>query len=140
MAELIPCKVCGKLFKPNGYSDVCDVCKVKDDEIYSRLREYLMQNPGAKIFQVSTLLDIPVYYIKRYLREEKLEIIEKDNRFLACEKCGASIRSGKLCDGCAAEARNKAPSLNNTSSGKYDVGELGSTNKNTQKIKYFNSL
>lgn len=136
MAQMIPCSICGRLFESNGFTELCSVCKVRDDETYMRLRDYLMQHPGTKIFDVSNVLDVPIYYIKRYLREERLEIIEKDNRFLTCEKCGNPIRSGRFCDACANEARNNRAFANSPSVAKFDLPVQASTDRSMEKIKY----
>jgi len=100
MQELRNCERCGKLYRSNGFYKLCPSCWEFDEFDFRRIKEYLSNHPGAKIFEVSTALDISVGKIKRYLRESRLEIIEKENRFLFCDKCGKSIRTGKYCDEC----------------------------------------
>ncbi|MDK2800631.1 MAG: hypothetical protein PWQ70_2250 [Clostridiales bacterium] len=74
--------------------------KKQDEKEFDRIREYLYQYPGANLYEVATHLDISVNTIKRYLREHRLEIIEKENKFLNCERCGQPIQSGRFCDDC----------------------------------------
>ncbi|NLY44008.1 MAG: flagellar protein [Clostridiaceae bacterium] len=100
MLHLENCKICGTLFTSNGMFDICPYCKKQDDEVFERIREYLEQYPNSNILEVALNLDISVRRIKRYLRECRLQIVEKDNTFLLCKKCGQSIQSGEYCDSC----------------------------------------
>lgn len=101
--DMINCEHCGRVFNSNGFFKVCPICMEKDEKDFSKIKEYLYEHPCAKIFDVVTDLDMPVKKIKRYLRESRLEIIEKDNHFLFCEMCGKPIRSGQYCDECYRE-------------------------------------
>lgn len=94
------CKVCGRFFEAEVASDYCPSCKALDDDMYDSVRQYLLLKPRASIFEVTTELKIPVKTIKRFLREDRLEIVESDNGFLKCDTCGISIHSGYLCKSC----------------------------------------
>lgn len=100
MIDLITCEICGKLYNPNGFFRVCPICYESDESDFKRIKDYLNLHPCAKIFDVVADLNISVKKIKRYLRESRLEILEKENHFLFCEGCGKSIRSGVYCDEC----------------------------------------
>lgn len=100
MQEIITCELCGKLYNSNGFFGVCPICQENDESDFRRIKDYLNIHPCAKIFDVVADLDISVKKIKRYLRESRLEILEKENHFLFCEECRKSIRSGKYCDEC----------------------------------------
>ena len=100
MSEFKNCERCGKAYTSSYFFNVCPGCFEQDESDFRRIKEYLYEHPGAKIFEVSTVLDISVKKIKRYLRENRLEILERDNQFLFCESCNRPIRSGKYCDGC----------------------------------------
>lgn len=137
MAEMISCKICGRFFEPNSFLNICSICKTRDDEIYGKLRDYLIQNPRSKIYDVSKLLDIPVYHIRRYLREERLEIVEKDNSFLTCEKCGKPLRSGRFCNDCRVEAKNSAAFAEAAQGHRNSQMPVEQTEKDAnQRIKY----
>ena len=101
--EMINCERCGKTFNSNGFYSVCELCTKHDEQDFSKIKEYLAEHPGAKLFDLVYDLNIAVKKIKRYLRENRLEIIENNNRFLFCEMCGKPIRSGQLCDTCYRE-------------------------------------
>jgi hypothetical protein len=58
-----------------------------------------IQMPSFSIFpKISMSLSAT---IKRYLKEERLEIVDDKNTFLLCEKCNTPIKSGMYCDECA---------------------------------------
>lgn len=101
MEELKPCKICGKLFQSNIYINACPDCITQDEADFESIREYLYQHPRASIYEVATNLDITISKIKHFLKEGRIEIVEKTNQFLVCESCGQSIRSGRLCEECA---------------------------------------
>lgn len=100
MTILVNCAKCGRFFESDGYVRLCSICIEQDINDFDRIREYLYQHPYAKMFEVSNTLDISIGKIKRYLREGRLEIVEKNNQFLKCEKCGKPICSGIYCDDC----------------------------------------
>ena len=101
--EMINCEQCGRVFNTTGFFKVCQVCLERDEQDFSKIKEYLSVHPCAKIFEVVSDLSMPLKKIKRYLRESRLEIIEKTNHFLFCEMCGKPIRSGQYCDECYKE-------------------------------------
>ncbi|HOM03762.1 MAG TPA: flagellar protein [Acetivibrio sp.] len=101
MIDISTCEICGKLYNnPHGFFRVCPICYESDEYEFKKIKDYLNLHPSAKIFDVVTDLNISVKQIKRYLRESRLEILEKDNHFLLCESCGKSIRTGRYCDEC----------------------------------------
>ncbi len=100
---MVNCERCGKMFGSNGFYNVCELCTKRDEQDFLKIKEYLTEHPGAKLFDVVSDLNVAVRKIKRYLRENRLEIIESNNHFLFCEMCGKPIRSGQLCDNCYSE-------------------------------------
>lgn len=104
MERAANCNHCGKFFEPVGLETLCRSCFEADMTEYDKIRQYLYAHPKAKIFEVSNNLDVPISHIKRYLREDRLEIVEKVQHFLKCDKCGKPISSGILCNDCKKEA------------------------------------
>lgn len=132
MERVINCAVCGKFFDAVGFQTVCTECIAKDLKDFDRIRDFLYMHPRSKVFEVSNNLDIPVPKIKRYLREGRLEIIEKNNTFLKCEKCGKAICSGTQCDDCLKESTHDYKSSfagNNNSKKQTKVSFLHSDKK-----------
>jgi uncharacterized protein len=106
MTEMRNCKKCGSLYQYYGNTQLCSACFQQDEADYQTIRQYLVEHPGAKMFEVSTILDITVNRIKRYLREDRLQIVEKNNGFLRCETCGRSIQSGQYCEECLDKSKH----------------------------------
>lgn len=101
MAELRNCKRCGRIFNYLGSSPICATCKEDDEHDFQRVKKYLYENPRATISEVASELDISIEKIRKFLREERLEIVgEGGLTGLECEKCGVSIKTGRFCDDC----------------------------------------
>jgi len=97
--DLRNCTKCSRVFAYNG-SEICSRCSSSDMEDFKKVKDYLYDNPGATIVEVSDQTGVNEKKILRYLRESKIEIIENDNLLLDCQRCGTAIRSGRFCDPC----------------------------------------
>ena len=106
MAEIRNCKQCGRIFQYNGMSKICSRCRKKDDDEYQVVKEYVYDNRGATITEISEETGVDEDRILRYIRAGKLEIIGEDSSILIqCERCGKGIRTGRFCDQCINELR-----------------------------------
>jgi len=104
MPDVRNCRRCGRIFNYIGGAPICAECRELDEEDFKRVKQYLYENPGASLSQVSSELDISVQKIKSFLREGRLEIIgDEGNLILSCERCGKSIRTGRYCEECERE-------------------------------------
>lgn len=101
MPDVRNCRKCGKIFNYIGRAPICSQCRELEEEDFKRVKEYLYENPGASITQVSTELEISIELIRRFLKDGRLEIAgDEGNLILECENCGKSIRSGRFCQEC----------------------------------------
>ncbi|HWT75647.1 MAG TPA: hypothetical protein VN258_13155 [Mobilitalea sp.] len=75
---------------------------VKDEEAkFEQIRDYIMSHPKATVAQISEVNDIPPTKLFEWIRSERLEFSEdSEYAWFHCEKCGAKIRSGRLCNRC----------------------------------------
>ncbi len=104
MPDVRNCRKCGRIFNYLGGTPICPACKEQEEKDFQRVKEYLYQNPGASLTQVSTELEISVEIIKRFLKDGRLEITSEDgNMVLECENCGKSIKTGRYCMDCEKE-------------------------------------
>ena len=104
MPDVRNCKRCGRVYNYIGGVPLCPSCRDADEEDYKRIKEYLYENPGASMSEVSEVLNVSVEKITRFLKEGRLEIVgEGGNFILACERCGKSIKTGRFCNECYAE-------------------------------------
>ena len=103
MGDVINCKKCSKIMNYQGVgSRICNDCKQEEEQIFAKIKDYLYRNSGATLSQVANELQVSVQKIKLFLKEGRLEICETEgNILLECEKCGKSIRTGRLCDDCS---------------------------------------
>ncbi len=100
------CKKCGKMFNYVSGVPICPQCKEAMEEKFQEVKKYVQDNPGVGIPQVSEACEVEVQQIREWIREERLEFADGSAIGLACEKCGASIRTGRFCDKCKASMIN----------------------------------
>lgn len=98
------CPMCGRLFSDNGMH-VCMNCYRKVQEKEAEVVNYVRDNPGSKIPDIIEATNAPEGMIKKMIREGRFEQIGVKMTY-PCEKCGAPIISGKLCQQCQ-EAMHK---------------------------------
>ncbi|MCT4605027.1 MAG: MerR family transcriptional regulator [Marinisporobacter sp.] len=104
MTEIRNCKECGRIFQYTGVSKICTRCQKKEDNDFNVVREYIYENQGATLTEVSEETGVDEDKILRFLREGRLEIVGEDSALiLECERCGKGIRTGRFCDECAHE-------------------------------------
>lgn len=94
------CRNCGNIFNYVAGQVICPVCREKLEEKFQEVKDYIRENKGAGINEVAQACDVDVNQIRQWLREERLEFTSDSAAFLACEACGAAIRSGRYCDKC----------------------------------------
>lgn len=135
MLQKISCKICGRFFESEAQSEYCPECKKNDDIMYTKVREFLLEKPRSSIFTVTSELKIPVKVIKRFLREDRLEIVESNNNFLKCERCGKSISSGFYCKECKS-VRNQNVGESPAASDNNSIMEESLKVTNEKNLKY----
>ena len=98
--EVKTCRRCGGIFQYLGGKLVCPKCKKKEEEMFQVVKGYLKENVGATLDQVSEDTGVSRGMIEGFLREGRLEVTADSPISLACEICGAPIRTGRLCFKC----------------------------------------
>lgn len=96
------CPRCGKIYA-KGIRDVCVSCAKEIELEYEKCVEFLRENRGATIFEVSDATEVSVRQITKFIREGRISLMNAPNLGYPCESCGIVIRQGNLCDDC----RNK---------------------------------
>lgn len=94
------CRNCGRIFNYLSGPIMCQHCREKMEERFQEVKEFIRQNPGVGIAEVSEACDVEPAQIRQWLREERLELTESSAIYLTCENCGASIRCGRFCEKC----------------------------------------
>ena len=96
--------MCGKLFNDTGHK-VCMDCYDKLQEKEHEVVEYVREHRGAKIAEICEATKAPAGMIKKMIREGRFEQIGVKMSY-PCEKCGAPIVTGKICQSCEEAARS----------------------------------
>jgi len=94
------CRGCGKIFNYVAGPIQCPACRDKLEAKFQEVKEYIRENPGVSIPEVSETCDVEASQIRQWLREERLQLAEDSPIYLNCEGCGANIRLGKYCEKC----------------------------------------
>lgn len=95
------CPECGGIMVFKGVGEyACEDCGHRDYDDYGKVRNYLEKHDGATAAQVSAATGVTQHAIRDMLKESRLEIAANSKAFLKCERCGASIRSGRFCPKC----------------------------------------
>lgn len=93
------CPRCGKLYALN-FRDVCSNC-IKEMEVeYQTCVDYLRENKGANIQELSDATEVSIKTITKFIREGRISIENAPNMMYPCEVCGMLIREGHMCDSC----------------------------------------
>ena len=95
------CSKCGGVMVFRGVGEYrCADCKSVDYDDYGKVRRYLEEHPGANTAEVSSNTGVSQKSIRQMLKESRLEIADSSSVFMKCERCGISIRSGRMCPKC----------------------------------------
>lgn len=101
------CKVCRHSLNPlsDGLYE-CPICNTKYSDNYRKILEYLFENNDASIEEIEENTHISREKIE-YLIEEKYIIYPNVAlNFKKCQKCNATIVSGRYCNKCHLETLN----------------------------------
>lgn len=104
------CKICGRLFDYTG-SVLCPVCNQAMEKKFVQVKEYIRENPKSSLAQISEENEVPVQQLKKWIKEERLSFTKDSGITLQCEKCGASILTGRYCANCKKTMTNKLEGL-----------------------------
>jgi Zn finger protein HypA/HybF involved in hydrogenase expression len=94
------CARCHRIFEKVAFEEVCPTCFPIEENEFKRIKEYLDIHPGASSNEVMSELAVSLKSIKRYLKEDRLEIVGDNKGFIRCELCGKPVNSGRYCEDC----------------------------------------
>ncbi|RIX47292.1 flagellar protein [Paenibacillus nanensis] len=104
------CPRCGRLFA-KGIRDVCPSCMKEIDKEYQLCADFLRENKGATIHEVSDATGVSIRQISKFIREGRISIVNAPNMSYPCESCGTLIRDSHLCDDCRTRLTKAARTL-----------------------------
>lgn len=97
------CQECNRVFA-HPSRRLCDVCYEKLQQEFNAVRDYLQENPGASVAEVSKETEVDLDTIYEFIREGRLHVVPHDVEF-HCEICGDPISTGRVCTKCRTEFR-----------------------------------
>ncbi|MCM1499637.1 MAG: TIR domain-containing protein [Clostridium sp.] len=102
----LACEYCGCKELKNTSMGVysCARCGKDNYDDFETIRNYLERVGNASAVVIERDTGVPRRIIEYFFRDEYLEIPKNIPIRLSCEKCGAPIRTGTLCDNCKAGA------------------------------------
>ena len=78
-------------------------CREKLEEKFTVVKEFVRSNPGVGLQEISDACEVDIPQINQWIREERLTFADDSPIGIPCEKCGVTIKSGRLCDKCKVE-------------------------------------
>lgn len=116
------CKCCKRLCAVTR-ENICLDCIEKQEDRYHIVKNYLYDNRGATINTVAEDCDVSKSSILRWLREEKIEVMENSAVKLKCINCYTNILTGLYCYECKKQLEA--------------VGRIAVIDKKKKKMKAF---
>jgi hypothetical protein len=83
----------------SGGINLCQDCIKKEEEDYKKVFQFFTDKPSATAQEISQETGVDLKEIFRFARENRLQLVKMDAN-MRCEKCGAPLRNGKICDNC----------------------------------------
>ena len=130
------CRMCGRIFNYVAGPYLCQICREKMEVKFQEVKEYIRENKGVGMREVSEACDVEMSQIQQWLREERLEVTEDSPIYITCEGCGANIRSGKYCDNCKNSMRSGFGDILNAN--KPQQPQKLSRDKDNPKMRFLN--
>ena len=110
--EVKNCKNCGRLYNYiGGVYRLCPECMRKLEEKFQEVKDYIENNPRADMREISEKCDVSTRQIEQWIRDERLVIADDSPIGITCERCGASIKSGRFCERCKNKMANNLGSM-----------------------------
>ena len=112
----LECKKCGSKALSNISMGIyrCDKCGEENYDDYQTVRRYLDRVGMASATEIEQNTGVPRRVISYFFKEEYLEIPKSSTIRVPCERCGAPIRTGVLCDSCKNVKGSKLLKKNDT--------------------------
>ena len=118
------CRGCGRLFNYLQGPHLCPACMQKLEEKFSQVKDYLEDNPHATIPEIAKDNEVSTRQIEQWIREERLSFSDDSPIGIACEVCGATIRTGRYCERCKSDLANRLGGMYGSRSSTVDADKI----------------
>ena len=103
------CFSCGTLFSaPHPGVRLCATCEKEEQNRFDMVKTYIKDNPGATALKIMKDTGIERKELYDWVRTGRIEVAGMDGLGLACESCGTSISTGRLCTDCGLRIQQEA--------------------------------
>ncbi|WNS81289.1 hypothetical protein RRU94_10810 [Domibacillus sp. DTU_2020_1001157_1_SI_ALB_TIR_016] len=105
MNEIVNCPRCGALYAKNAFRDVCPACSRSEEELYQAAYTFLRkrENRAATMERIVEVTGATEEMIYKWVKKGRLQAAQFPNLGYPCDRCGAIIQRGKLCNKCVDE-------------------------------------
>lgn len=94
------CPRCGKLFAMN-FRNICQECSKLIENEYQLCSDYLREQRGATMSELSEATNVSIRQITKFIREGRISVIDAPNLSYPCEVCSTTfIQEGNMCTPC----------------------------------------
>jgi uncharacterized Zn finger protein (UPF0148 family) len=85
----------------NNLSSAAKSLLREEEAKFEQVKDYIIANPRASVAKIAEVNDIPPTKLFEWIKDDRLEFSdESEYAWFTCEKCGAKIRSGRVCARC----------------------------------------
>ncbi|MBF4694510.1 hypothetical protein [Fusibacter ferrireducens] len=101
LGNLKNCKKCNRLFAaPDASSSLCSRCNEAIDDDFTKVREYIYDNPTSGVKDVSIGTGVSTEAILKWIRDGKI-VLGANALISFCERCGEVVNGGgRFCPKC----------------------------------------
>lgn len=132
------CRKCKSAIHEKSLHEYCESCYGKIEEIFDKIRGYLVEFPGATAHEIHQRIGIPVHITNNFVKDGRLEEIPNEFLNIECSKCGCLLLSAhhKYCPPC------EIIMIRELEDARDSIQKLTIVNKNDGKMRYktFNKL
>lgn len=100
------CRSCGRLFNYLSGIPICESCKAALEDKFQDVKKYIRDNPRSSVQMVADANEVSTRQIKQWIREERLTFSDDSPIGIDCERCGATIKTGRFCEACKDAMKN----------------------------------
>lgn len=105
------CRKCGRLFNYVVGPALCNQCKLQMEEVFQTVKKYVRENPSSDIRTVAEACEVDPLQIRQWVKEERLCFSADSPVGIPCERCGATIKSGRFCAACKVDIKTDLKSV-----------------------------
>ena len=102
MESLRNCKKCNRLFSSTNGTSLCSRCSNEVDDGFTRVREYIYDNPSSSVKEVATGTGVDADSILKWIREGRIVLSDRAN-IAFCERCDTPTDGSRYCGKCVRE-------------------------------------